>query len=322
MNASRAAAAERRAEALGRVVSMLLQGIALHSFESASAEAMAFQTAIRKVRGDFEKVEDQDSTLLLAGAAIRLMEDYNDGIRRHSQAKQNEFEAAIGLLTEALLEVAHAGADTLVGFKEIERDLAAASSLEALRSARERLAGAVEEVREEVSNPLRKCGIPRGEVDRSTGLPDHGFAAGAIAEIWHSRDDYYAVVFTAERLETINMRFGFLAGDQILKMLSRNVAKSLTPDDRLFRWRGPCVMALIRRDAPEALVAADLARIAMARMEHAITLGEREVMLTISTSWNLFPLRTADGIEELLRQMTVPARRDVSASKARAGSTT
>jgi GGDEF domain-containing protein len=324
MNASRTVAAERKAEALSRVVSLLLQGIALHSFETGSAQAASFQTGIRKVRADFDKTDDPDSVLLLAGAAIHLMEEFNDAARQQARARQNEFESAIALLTEALLEVARTDAETLVAFKEIERDLASAPGVEGLRSAREKLTHAVEAVRDEVSNPLGKCGIPRGDVDSSTGLPDYGFAAGAIADIWHCRDDYYAAIFAAERLETINLRFGFQAGDQVLQVLSDHVMKLLGRDDKLFRWRGPCIMALLRRGVSEAQLAADLSRQSPARMEHALTLGDREVILTLSTSWNLFPLNAFNGIDELLGQMNtfaagrLSAKKDTSASKARA----
>jgi GGDEF domain-containing protein len=324
MNASRTIAAERKAEALERVVSMLLQGIALHSFESNTEPAEKFQNAIRKVRSDFDKVDDQDSTLLLAGSAIRLMEDYNNSVEQRMRARQNEFEAAIALLAEGLLEISRASAETMIAFKEIERDLASAPGVDALRRAKERLAIAVDSIRDEVANPLAGSAVPRGEVDAATGLPDYGFAADALAQIWQTRDRYYAAIFSAERLETINMRFGFTAGDQVLRTLSGHVAKSLAPTDRLFRWRGPCLMALIRRDAPEALVAAELSRTAQAKLEHAITMGGRDAMMSVSTTWSLFPLRTATGIDDVLRQMNtfaagrVPARREMAVSRARA----
>jgi len=310
-------AAERRAEALNRVVSMLLQGIALHSFDSESPEAAGFQAAIRKVRSDFDKVDDdQDSALLLAGAAIRLMEDYNDGVRLHARARQTQYEAAVGVLSEALLEVARASAETRADFEQVIRDLGS-SGVEELRAA-------VEAIRDHVADPLKECGIPGGTVDSATGLPDYGFAAAAIAEVWQGREDYFAAIFAAERLETINMRYGFAAGDQVLGLLGRTVGKALTAGDRLFRWRGPCVMALLKRHAPEAFVAGDLGRMAMTKMEHAITLGDREVMLSVSTSWNLFPLRAAKGMEELLGQMNsfaagrMAAPKGASASRARA----
>lgn len=318
MNASRTVAAERRSEALERVVSMLLQGIAMHCLESDAEHTQRFEEAIRKVRGDFEKVEDQDSALLLAGAAIRLMEDYNGTVQQRTRARQNEFEASVAMLSEAFLEASGANAQTMVLFKEIERDLAAATSVAAARSARERLARAVESVRERAADTLVRTGVPRGEVDAATGLPDYGFAAGALAEIWPNRDRYFAAIFSAERLETINMRFGFAAGDRVLASLATHIGKSLGPSDRLFRWRGPCLMALIRRDLPEAMVAAELARTCQTRLEHAITLGDREVMMSVTTSWNLFPLAGAPGIEETLSRMNTFAAGRVPAKKAAA----
>jgi len=313
MNASRTVAAERRAEALSRVVSMLLQGIALHSFASESPEAAGFQAAIRKVRSDFDKVDDdQDSALLLAGAAIRLMEDYNDGVRLQARARQVQYETAVGVLSEGFLELARASADTRADFEQIVRELGS-SGVEELRAA-------VEAIRDEVADPLKKCGIPGGEVDSSTGLPDYGFAAAAMAEVWQRRENHFAAIFAAERLETINMRYGFAAGDQVLHLLGRTVGKALTAGDRLFRWRGPCVMALLKRDAPEAFVAGDLARVASTKMEHGITLGDREVMLSVSTSWNLFPLKSASSLEELLERMNKFAATRVAAPKGALGS--
>jgi GGDEF domain-containing protein len=311
------AAADRKAEALGRVVSILLQGIARHSFDSDSPESEGFQAEVRKIRTEFDQVSDEDSALLLAGAAIRLMDEHNQQAQAQARARQNEFEATIGLLTEALLDVSRAGAGTLVSFRDMERDLASASTAEGLRNARERLERAVEGVRDEVTNPMKAIGakIPQGKADPVTGLPDYGFAAGAIAEVWGRREDYFAALFAAERLETINTRFGFQAGDEVLQVLSRHTARNLAPGDRLFRWRGPCLMALMKRDASEGFVANELARLSLAKIEHAISLKGREVMLPISTTWNLLSLGAASGIEELLTRMNAFAASRVPAKK-------
>jgi GGDEF domain-containing protein len=309
--------AERKAEALGRVVSILLQGIALHSYEADSAQAEDFRVSVRKVRSDFEQTEDEDTALLLAGAAIRLMDDHNRKAQLQARARQNEFEAAIALVSEALLDVSKANAETMVRFKEMERDLASACDLESLRGVKEKLAHAVEAVRDSVANPLKAWGtkIPAGKSDPVTGLPDYGFGATAIAEVWNQRDEYYAGMFAAERLETINTRFGFQAGDGVLQVLSRHTARNLSPGDRLFRWRGPCLMALMKRDASEGLVASEMTRLTMARIQHGISLKGREIMLPISTSWNLLALGAASGIDEVLTRMNtfaasrLPAKR-------------
>jgi GGDEF domain-containing protein len=296
---------DRKADALVRVVSILLQGVVRHSFESDSADAAAFQTSLRKVRTEFEQAVDEDSALLLAGSAVRLMEDYNQSAQSRAAERRQELESAVVMVSEALLDIAGATVETRVRMKEISADLASAGGVDELRTARKKLAEAVGRIRDDYSHPLKKFGkeIPRGDVDSVTGLPDYGFGAGAIAEVWHRREDFYAAIFAAERLESINARFGYQAGDEILMLLSRRAAQSLTPADRLFRWRGPCVAALMKRNAPEALVASELNRVTSTKIEHAITLRERQVMLPVSMSWNLFPLHASSEIGDLLGRM-------------------
>jgi hypothetical protein len=41
----------------------------------------------------------------------------------------------------------------------------------------------------------------------------------------------------------------------------------------------------------------------MTKISHAIAIRDREVILPVSISWNLFPLQAATGIEEMLGRM-------------------
>lgn len=314
------ASGERKAEALGRVVSILLQGIALHSYDADSTSASEFQTGIRKLRNDFEKADDEDAALLLAGSAIRLMDEHNGKSFLRERCRQMELEAAVGLVSEALLDVTRAGDETAGKFRDLQQELVSAQDMAGLQSAKERLAELVAAVRDDAAHPLKACSskIPEGKADPVTGLPDYGFAATAIAEVWADREDYYAALFAAERLEAINSRFGFQAGDGVLQVLSEHTARNLGPGDRLFRWRGPCLMALMKRDASEGMVASEMARLTLAKMEHAITLKGRDVLLPVSTSWNLLSLGAASGLEELLGRMNAFAASRIPQRKASA----
>jgi GGDEF domain-containing protein len=308
---------DRKAAVLGRVVSILLQGIALHSYDADSAIASEFQTAIRKVRNDFEHTDDEDTALILAGSAIRLMDDHNSRSYLLERSRQTELEEAVALVSHALLDVTHAGAETTARFEEMQRELASAHDMDTLLGAKDRLSALVESIRDELANPGKICSakIPEGKADPVTGLPDYGFAVTAIAEIWADREDYYAALFAAERLEAINTRFGFQAGDGVLQVLSDHTARNLSPGDRLFRWRGPCLMALIKRQGSEGMVATEMARLTLAKIEHTIAMKGRDVLLPVSTSWNLLSLSAASGLDELLARMNafaasrIPQRR-------------
>jgi len=99
---------EKQAEALNRVVSVLLQGIALHSYNFDAEQFVTFGNAVRKVRAEFEQIADETAALLAAGAAIRLMEQHGEAAELHWKARQQEMEAVVGMLTETLVEISGA----------------------------------------------------------------------------------------------------------------------------------------------------------------------------------------------------------------------
>ena len=67
-------AVEKQAEVMNRIIAVLLEGIALHGFEYDPAKFEVFQSCIRKLREGFRRNADNDTALLLTGAAIRLKE--------------------------------------------------------------------------------------------------------------------------------------------------------------------------------------------------------------------------------------------------------
>ena len=304
---------DRKAEALNRVVSLLLQGISLHAFQFDPIATETFQVSIRKLRTELESVDDEASALLMAAAAIRLLEENNGAAEAHLQARQNELEKVVALLSDGLLEVSRSNEETMVEIKEIERDIARARTVGALSTGRARMAAAVAGIREATrtaSEVEETTAI--GETDGVTGLPDSVHGAAAIAEVWKHRDDYYVGIFAAERLETINMRFGFQAGDQVLHALSHHIAQQSLAGDQLFRWRGPCIVVLVQRRLPEAHVKAEMTRAASSRLEHSISSKDRDAIVSVSTAWNLFKLSSARNLEQLIGRLN-----DFAATRAR-----
>jgi GGDEF domain-containing protein len=306
---------QRQAEALNRIVSVLLQGIALHTFNFDPAQFPAFEKTIRKVRSDFEQAPDEATALLAAGAAIRVLEDHGNAAERHCSARYREMQSVVTLLANTLVEVAGAAPEVKGRIKAIGSEITLATDGETLAAARRSLEACLAELRaESLALSETEPSGPSPEKDAVTGLPDAGCAARALNSVWSRRKDYYLAVLALERIETINLRFGFQAGDQMLLQLSQHVAQQLTPEDRLFRWRGPCLVILVHRRVPEALVTAELNRLATARLETGMMFREREVLVPASVSWNLFPLSGQSSAEDLVRQIN-----DFAANRFRSG---
>jgi hypothetical protein len=89
----------------------------------------------------------------------------------------------------------------------------------------------------------------------------------------------------------------------MLLLLSQHIAQQLTPNDELCRWRGPCLMVVMKRHAAEAMVTAEMSRFVASRVETAMMFRDREVMVPLSVSWKLFPLNAIDNVADLVLQM-------------------
>ena len=297
---------DHRIECLNRIVSILLQGLALHSFCHDENEFEKFQASLRKLREQLTQADDDDSKLLLAGSAIRTLEEHSAAAANAVAARQNQMESAMALVSESLLKVAQIGEAQALELKESERDVASARKSSDMAAARERLATCLEDIRLRVlsrneTTPLPSQSWSDSEVDSVTGLPDSRKAVDAIVAAWSRREEYSVAVFAVRRLETINTRFGFETGDDILRVLTGHLTGLFAETRLLFRWRGPCLLGLIEKKL-EPRIIAESQRLASTRLQHSITKKDREVILPISLVWTLVPL-VAKNLEAMLHRL-------------------
>jgi GGDEF domain-containing protein len=96
------------------------------------------------------------------------------------------------------------------------------------------------------------------------------------------------------RIQSVNRRFGYAVGDRLLKTVSDHFGGTLVKTDRLFRWRGPALVALLEREEPIDVVQTEIRRISAKRIEGALEVGEG-VLLPVSACWLVLPLNTSAG---------------------------
>jgi GGDEF domain-containing protein len=150
--------------------------------------------------------------------------------------------------------------------------------------------------------------VLRESLDRSIDTADNlrahtspdSLAATALYENWERRENMCAVVFGIERMPIINARFGYTVGDQIIAGLQQHLASNLPPGDRLFRWRGPYLLALIERDMAAGLPRLEMTLIGAWCNEYEIKVRDRDAFIPVSLSWEMFPLKDFAGMEDLV----------------------
>jgi hypothetical protein len=80
----------------------------------------------------------------------------------------------------------------------------------------------------------------------------------------------------------------------LLKTVSDLFGGTLAKTDRLFRWRGPALVALLEREQPIGVVQAEIRRMSAKRIEGVLEVGEG-VLLPVSASWLVLPLNASAG---------------------------
>ena len=302
--------------ALRRVVSIVLEGVALNAFPYNQNAFSTFQDSIDRLRRGFDGATSDDAALMLAGQTIRCLEEYGNAAERFTTAQTEQMKKSFDLLTEALVKVSHSSVESVGNLRTIRTELENVSRMDDISAINRKLqiclVGICQEVerqsqiKSDVHTDLEKVAQIEnvaGEIDAVTGLAGMQSARQAIRSALQSGVISHVYVFGVERMEAINIRFGFGVGDQILLLFAQQLAQRLPPGDVLFRWRGPCFVAVSQRDGPESTLASDAAKIAGSRLEHTVTVGQREIVLPIVGSWTMLKMSPQSRLEDVLHRV-------------------
>ena len=298
---------------LVRVVVLLLEATALHAIEHDPDECAAFRQEIRETIEKFERTTDSRDTLILAGAAVKSLQTYNRSVERFIASLSSEKQAVISLMSESLLKAAHAGEPAAQNLRRIERELAAASRLPDIRALKGRLGDCLDTICQEVARREEQASDSKasesdpakmlGPHDQVTGLPAWQHAQARIRDLSGKGTPCYVLVLFLRNLDIVNRRVGFAAGDQILTLFGQRVAQFLSGTDQLFRWRGPCFVAVLERSESHDHVMAEAAKISSFSMEKEIQSQGRSLFFKTSMAWTLIQIHDGLQASEISRKI-------------------
>ena len=97
-------------------------------------------------------------------------------------------------------------------------------------------------------------------------------------------------VVAVDRLTTLNLRFGNKVGDGILRHYAETLRAQLPPEDRVFRWSGNALLALLLRPARLEQVRREFGRLVDTGYEHVVDTPSRLVHLPILPRWAVWPM--------------------------------
>ncbi len=302
--------ADPKVLALNRVTAMLLHGLALHAYCHEDDEFAAFQKMVRNLREEIARIDDGDegsNGLLVVGSSVKGVKVDRDAPPRELTPRQKDIEAAISMISESLLSVARIPEPQALALRQSEHDLLSACQPEEIAAAASRLTVCLDNLRVQL---LRRNDAlltssrhyTPGEIDSVTGLPDASQAMDALVEAWKHRKRYCVTVFGVRRLDAINARFGYTAGDDVLRVATQHLAEYFARDYLLFRWRGPCVLCIMEKKLPMPLIAAEVKRVASMRLQQNMTMKNRDAIVAISLTCSLISLET-ESVDDVVARL-------------------
>jgi GGDEF domain-containing protein len=296
-----------------RIVILLLDATALHAIDHDPDELQEFRRQIGETIEKFEETTVSRDTLIIAGEAVRSLQIYNQSVERFIRNLTAEKQAIIGSMTETLIKLVHTSEMSGQTLRGIEKELAKASKLQDLRLLKGKMldcletisleAARQEEWARELKTPGDNSAITLGPYDQVTGLPTWQHAEARITEMIEARRAGYVLVLFVKNLDNVNRRVGFAVGDQILTLIGQSVGRCLSGADQLFRWRGPCFIAVMERSTKHAFVMAEAAKIGSISLEKEVEAQGRSLFFKAAMAWTLIRFNDTSQAREISKQI-------------------
>lgn len=305
---------ENEAEApMLRVIQLLLQGIRLHTVDGNSDDLDRFREEMDAVSQRVAEEHDAHNLVVHAGAAIKALQDYNVRTAEFFGDQNKEMQAMVRMLTSAVGTIAKTGEQNIRELGEIEKRVVSATQIQDVRQIRAKLAECLDHIRQEavrqqehtdaaVEQLSRDMDRTRNQEaaaeqdsqpDEATGLPQRPAAESALSAACQSEKPTFAAVLSIDRIQIYNLRFGHKVGDEVMQHFTEWIRERLRTEDRLFRWSGSTLVALLPRPTRLEIVREEMGRIMEEQFEYTVQTASRGILLPISARWALFPMMAA-----------------------------
>jgi len=296
----------------------MLEGLATGAIQGDPRDAAQFLASIAKlgdsVGGDCGVAE----AFVIAEAALRALTEYNERTKAFLELPRIELQNMIAMTTRTIATMASGCETSIQRLQNVEQQIEKATNLsdvhqlkgqliECLEQVRmetaqqQKARAAASEIQAELESSRQRMQAAGPQLDPVTGLPV-GAAVNGVLRVCLKQDRHsYAVAFVVQRIQSINMRFGYDLGDQVLKAFAEHLKSALSGSDRLFRWRGPTIIAVLERAQAMERVRAEMKRIAETSTGRTFEINKREVLIAITANWTVVPV--TDSTESIRAQI-------------------
>jgi diguanylate cyclase (GGDEF)-like protein len=294
-------------QALERIIQLLFRGMSLHAVKGAPQDYDQFREIIQQISDSVDESLSVSEMQIQAGLALKAAEDYSRCTTQHLLLQSSELQAMVKMLTATIGAISATGDENVRRLYDIEQQVTLATQIEDIRLIKLKLFDCLDEIRQEaerqqtqtrhdvdqLNRGIQSSGAARSEpsdTDPVTGLPPRPAAESVLDEACLSEVPAFAAVMVIDRLPTFNVRFGHAVGDQVLRLFTRFLKGQLSAEDRLFRWSGPTLVALLNRPGTIEQVCSEIGRIMKRTLEQKVRTETCTISLPIAARWAVFPM--------------------------------
>jgi diguanylate cyclase (GGDEF)-like protein len=292
-----------------QVILTLLEGISEHSTVGEAAEYEHFQADLLKLVAQLKPETTPGELLLIAGRAIKALQEHTARTASLILQQTEELRTIVEMLTRTIEAISAASSKSGGRLVAMQRDLKETSAIDDVRVLKSKISDCLKGIEAEVEEQSRETGVTvsalrkqlqnstavlaSASLDPLTRLRTYAQAEEAIAEACRSAVQTYAVLFVLDRVEMINDRFGREMGDQALRAFKDFIMRDARPEDQFFRWGGPAFLVLLQRKESVEWLRSSVARSVSKTFEMNVETNARNLMLSLSCHWAVFPMVAA-----------------------------
>jgi GGDEF domain-containing protein len=283
-----------------RVICMLLDGVATHALDLGRDSRQDFRRRLGGIREGIASETTVANLLGSAGAAVQAIGEYSRDAGRVMQAQGTEMQEMIGMLARTVIAIGGVGGSGVARLRQLGDDVehaVYADDVSSLKAALRDCLGAIraeakqqEDASEALVQSLRVEISRKQGLDPVTQLPCEAAARTQFVSTLATAEAKHVGVFVLGTARHINLRFGRAAGDDAIAGLKQILVRVLESGDRLFRWSGPAIVALMASGEPIDRVRARLNRFLDKPIQQRFDSERGPESVPLSIAWSVFPL--------------------------------
>jgi GGDEF domain-containing protein len=291
-------------DAYQRMLELLVETVTEHSIDIDRGECDRFKSEVAKIQERFGAEATGEQFSLAVGAISQALERHNRSVSNLVHRQGSELQNMVSMLTQTIKALGSASEISGKNLETIATQLKRASALEDIYQLRVRLTECLKNVRDEAARQrteslstlqlmkhelassqqrLSHHGIET-DVDRVTGFAGRTAAEVAIHEATHAPEPRYIVIAVLGKMESINARFGYAVGDELLCEFAARVAGRLCSRAAFYRWSGPTIIGILQRSEPMHAISTEIGRVVEAPLSKSLVSGSQNAFITTSAA--------------------------------------